>query len=127
MPGPGPGFILRGKFFPPHQITKSFEGKTVIVTGSNTGVGYATALKYVELGASIVILGVRSIEKGETAKAQIEKTTGRPGVVQVWQLDMANFQSLDAFAKRAETLKKLDVLVLNAGIMSRSFRLSETG
>ncbi|OBT54827.1 hypothetical protein VE04_05704 [Pseudogymnoascus sp. 24MN13] len=124
---PGPAFILRGKFFPPKQITKTFEGKTVIVTGSNTGVGYETALKYVQLAASIVILGVRSLQKGEIAKSQIEKSTGRAGVVQVWQLDMANFESIDAFAKRVESLKRVDVAVLNAGLFNRTFKVSETG
>jgi hypothetical protein len=44
---PGLEFIIKGKFFPLKQITTTFEGKTVIVTGSNTGVGYASALKYV--------------------------------------------------------------------------------
>lgn len=124
---PGVGFLLRGKFFPPKQITTTFEGKTVIVTGSNSGVGYATALKYVQLAASTVILGVRSLQKGETAKAQIEKATGRTGVVQVWQLDMASFESIDAFAKRVESLRRLDVVVLNAGIFPRTFKLSEEG
>jgi NAD(P)-dependent dehydrogenase (short-subunit alcohol dehydrogenase family) len=124
---PGPEFLLRGKIFPPKQITTTFEGKTVIVTGSNTGVGYATALKYVQLAASTVILGVRSLQKGETAKAQIEKATGRTGVVQVWQLDMASFESIDAFAKRVESLKRVDVAVLNAGIISNTFKLSEKG
>ena len=124
---PGPAFILRGKFFPPTQITTTFKGKTVIVTGSNTGVGYATALKYVQLAASTVILGVRSLQKGETAKAQIETATGRAGVVQVWQLDMASFESINAFAKRAESLKHVDVAVLNAGIFSSTFKLSGTG
>lgn len=119
--------MLRGKFWPPSQITTSFEGKTVIVTGSNTGLGYATALKYVQLAASTVILGVRSLQKGEIAKAQIEKATGRTGVVQVWQLDMAIFESIDAFAKRVDSLKRLDVAVLNAGIMNRTFKLSEKG
>lgn len=125
---PGPGFILRCKFFPPSQITASFEGKTVIVTGANTGVGYASALKYAELGASTVILAVRSLEKGEAAKQEIEKATGRaPGVVQVWQLDMTSFESIDAFAKRAESLKKLDIALLNAGVINNSFRISATG
>ena len=122
-----PAWVLKGKFFPPTQITTTFEGRTVIVTGSNTGVGYATALKYVQLAATTVILGVRSLQKGEVAKAQIEKVTGRAGVVQVWQLDMANFESIDAFAKRAESLKKLDVAILNAGVLSRTFKLSEQG
>ena len=124
---PGLGFLLRGKYFPPRQITTTFEGKTVIVTGSNTGVGYATALKYVQLAASTVVLGVRSMQKGEIAKAQIEKATGRIGVVQVWQLDMASFESIDAFAKRVESLKKVDVAVLNAGIINRTFKLSGQG
>ena len=124
---PGLAFLLRGKFFPPKQITTTFEGKTVVVTGSNTGVGYATALKYVQLAASTVILGVRSLQKGETAKAQIEKATGRTGVVQVWQLDLASFESIDAFAKRVESLKRVDVAVLNAGVLTSTFKLSEGG
>jgi NAD(P)-dependent dehydrogenase (short-subunit alcohol dehydrogenase family) len=124
---PGLGFLLRGKFFPPKQIASTFEGKTVIVTGSNSGVGYATALKYVQLAASTVILGVRSLQKGDIAKAQIEKATGRAGVVQVWQLDMASFESIDAFAKRVESLKRVDVAVLNAGVFSRTFKVLEKG
>lgn len=124
---PGPIFFLRGKFFPLKQITTTFESKTVIVTGSNTGVGYATALKYVQLAASTVILAVRSLQKGEVAKAQIEQATGRVGVVQVWQLDMASFENIDAFAKRVESLEKVDVAVLNAGIINRTFGLSEKG
>ncbi|KAK6533656.1 hypothetical protein TWF694_002589 [Orbilia ellipsospora] len=124
---PGLVFLLKGKFIPPKQITTTFEGKTVIVTGSNTGVGYETALKYVQLAASTVILGVRSLQKGEIAKSQIEKTTGRTGVVQVWQLDMASFESIDAFAKRVGGLQKVDVAVLNAGVFSRTFKLSESG
>ncbi|KAJ9638515.1 hypothetical protein H2204_004285 [Knufia peltigerae] len=124
---PGPIFLLKGKFMPPKQIRKTFEGKTVIVTGSNTGVGYATALKYVQLAASTVILGVRSLQKGEMAKSQIETATGRTGVVQVWQVDMGSFESIDAFAKRVESLKRVDVAVLNAGIFPRTFKLSEKG
>ena len=124
---PGPAFILRGKLFPPQQITTTFKGKTVVVTGSNSGVGYAAALKYVQLAASTVILGVRSLQKGEAAKAEIEKATGRTGVVQVWQLDLASFDSIDAFAKRVGSLSRLDVAVLNAGVVPISFRLSEDG
>lgn len=124
---PGPSFFVKGKFLPPQQITTTFKDKTVIVTGSNSGVGYATALKYVQLAASTVILAVRSLHKGEVAKSEIEKTTGRTGVVQVWELDMASFESIDAFARRAESLQQLDVAVLNAGLINRSFKLSKTG
>ncbi|PON28802.1 hypothetical protein TGAM01_v201910 [Trichoderma gamsii] len=124
---PDLAFLIRGKFFPPKQITTTFEGKTVVVTGSNTGVGRAIALKYVQLAASTVILGVRSLQKGETAKAQIEKATGRTGVIRVWQLDLASFGSIDAFAKRVESLNRVDVAVLNAGVFPSTFKRSEDG
>lgn len=122
-----PLFVLKTKLFPPQQITATFEGKTVIVTGTNTGVGYATALKYVQLAASTVILGVRSLENGEIAKARIEKATGRSGIVQVWQLDMSSFGSIDAFGRRAASLGKLDIAILNAGLLNTTFTLSATG
>lgn len=66
------GFMIRGRIWPPAPITTSFADKTVIVTGANAGVGYETALKYVELGASTVILAVRSINKGKRARELIE-------------------------------------------------------
>ncbi|KAL8690052.1 MAG: hypothetical protein Q9218_004421, partial [Villophora microphyllina] len=128
MPGPGIGAFIKGRLYPPAQITHSFAGKTVIVTGSNTGLGYETALKYVELQASTVILAVRSVPKGTRAKELIEGKTGRKGVVQVWELDMDRFASVESFAERVETsLPKLDILVLNAGVVCGQYSLSSEG
>jgi len=120
-------FILKGKFFPPAQIATSFKGKTVIVTGSNTGVGFAAALKYAQLEATTLILGVRNKEKGQLAKEKIETSTGRKNVIQVWELDMERFESIDAFARRADGLEKLDIAVLNAGVLPKKFTLSDNG
>lgn len=97
--------------------TTRFDGKTILVSGANTGLGLEAAIKFVQLGALKVIIGVRSLEKGETAKSTIETRTGRHGVVEVWQLDMDSYDSIKAFASRAsKDLERVDVAVLNAGI-----------
>jgi len=71
---------------------------------------------------------VRNVEKGEAARRDIEKTTGRVGVIQVWQLDMDSFQSVKSFANRVGSeLERLDVALLNAGLFSKNFKLSPEG
>lgn len=57
-------------------------GKTYVITGGNSGLGLETARHLVAASAERVILGVRRIKAGEEAKVDIEKTTGRKGVVQ---------------------------------------------
>ncbi|KAK0641835.1 putative short-chain dehydrogenase/reductase family protein [Cercophora newfieldiana] len=96
--------------------THSFASQTIIVTGSNTGMGLEAARHFVRLDAAKVILAVRSVEKGQKAAADIVNSTGRKGVVEVWELDLARFDSVKAFAQRALALERLDVLVANAGI-----------
>lgn len=104
----------------------SYAGKTVIVTGSNVGLGMEAARHFTRLGASTVILAVRTISKGEAAKADIEKSTGVKNVIQVWQLDMSSYQSVLDFAARAEKeLERLDVALLNAGIQAVTWELLE--
>lgn len=120
------GFFT-AKWRPPRNVETSFAGKTVIITGSNCGVGFAAALKFVSLGASKVILGVRSIEKGENAQKQIETQTGKEGVVEVWKLDMNDYDSIKAFVKRAGELAQLDIAILNAGVYSVNYELSKYG
>lgn len=61
-------------------------GKTYIVTGGNTGLGLETARHLVEFSAARVVLAVRNLTAGETAKKDIEKSTGRKGVVSVSEL-----------------------------------------
>lgn len=105
--------------------THSFAGQTVIVTGSNTGLGFESAKHFVRLGATKVILAVRTISKGEEALQRIEKETKRNKVLEVWQLDLASFESVKRFAQRAADLPRLDVVLQNAGITSMQFALSE--
>jgi retinol dehydrogenase-12 len=109
----------------PPMPTETYKGQTVIVTGANVGLGFEAARHIVNLGASKVILAVRSIEKGEVAKKDIESTSGKKGVVEVWQLDLSSYESVEAFAAKASTLERLDVLLENAGISTETFTLAE--
>ena len=93
------------------------------MTGANTGLGKEAARHFVRLRASKVILACRSVVKGEEAKRDIESTTRCTGVLEVWPLDLADYESIKSFATRAEGLERLDVVLENAGVNTKSFKL----
>ncbi|KAL6885428.1 hypothetical protein GGI43DRAFT_419089 [Trichoderma evansii] len=116
---------IRAQLQPIPLPTRSFAGQTIVVTGSNTGLGLEAARHFVRLNATRVILAVRSIKKGEDAKASIEASTDRQNVVEVWQIDMSNYNSIKAFAVRCNSLDRLDVVVANAGVLRNTYEASE--
>lgn len=118
-------FIYTQFFVIPPYPTHSFSGRTVIVTGSNVGLGLESARHFTRLNAAKVILAVRNTSAGADAKASIEKTTKRTGVVEVWQLDLGNYASVKAFAEKANSLERVDVLLENAGIATGKFKIAE--
>ncbi|KAF2651111.1 NAD(P)-binding protein [Lophiostoma macrostomum CBS 122681] len=112
--------LLRANFasLPPPDPT-SFQDRTYIVTGANTGLGLATAKNLVALSARRVILAVRSQARGDAAVHLIEQETGRQGVAEVWLLDFASFESVTAFAQRVDLEfqgERLDGVVCNASV-----------
>ncbi|KAF3001467.1 hypothetical protein E8E13_008424 [Curvularia kusanoi] len=119
-------FVYRQLFSKLPYPKFDYTGKTVIVTGANVGLGKEAARHFTRLGASTVILAVRSLEKGEAAKRDIESSTRRENVVQVWQLDMSSYQSVLAFAAKAnKELDRVDVALLNAGVARGVWELAE--
>ena len=86
----------------------SFAGRTVIVTGANSGLGEVTARELARVGAK-VILAVRNTDKGDAA------ASGMTGDVEVRKLDLQDLASVRAFADGVDAV---DVLVNNAGIMA---------
>ncbi|MCJ1233355.1 hypothetical protein MMC14_001311 [Varicellaria rhodocarpa] len=119
------GFFYSQFFITPEYPKKSFSGQTVIVTGSNVGLGFEAARHFARLDAAKVILAVRNIPAGEKAKQSIEESTKRPGVCEVWKLDLASYDSVKAFATRASQLPRLDIVVENAAIATDKFSLAE--
>ena len=119
--------IIKGKWNPPKDTRPSFSGHNVLVTGANSGLGLEAAVKFVQLGAAKVVLGVRTLSKGEEAQKQIEARTGRKGVAEVWHLDMLDYASIKAFAEQATKLERLDIAVLNAGVVMSTYKESSYG
>ncbi|KAI0416774.1 putative short-chain dehydrogenase [Xylaria grammica] len=117
-----PNFFWSQLFITPPYPKGSYEGKTIVVTGSNTGLGKEAVRHYIRMGAERVIIAVRSLGKGHAAKADIEQTTHcRPSIIQVWQLDMASYTSVQSFAERAnKELDRIDIFNANAG-MARGY------
>lgn len=101
-------------------------GRTYIITGSNGGIGFEAVKHLVNLGAARVIMAVRAVSKGNEAKSRIDSATGRPDALEVWELDMASYASIRAFAKKAATeLDRVDVLVENATAGLDTWTISE--
>ncbi len=91
-------------------------GKTVLVTGGNSGIGRHTVLELARMGARVVFTS-RNVRKGDVARAEIREATNTKHVDCV-ELDLASFASIDKFAKQfLAKYDRLDVLVLNAGLM----------
>ena len=93
-------------------------GRTVLVTGANSGIGYQAALELARHGAT-VLLGVRDAAKGADALRRLKAAVpaARASVV---SLDMASLASIRAFA--AGFQGELDVLINNAGVMALNQR-----
>ncbi|KAJ5607780.1 hypothetical protein N7537_004399 [Penicillium hordei] len=119
------GFLYSQFFVTPKYPKQSFADQTVLITGANVGLGMEAARHITRLGAARVILGVRNVTAGKEAKAAIEKSTGRPGVCEVWEIDLASNASVLAFGERISKLPKLDVAILNAAIATTEFSTAE--
>ncbi len=107
----------------PSNPQTTVAGRTFIVTGANTGLGFEAAKHLALLGASRVILAVRNPSAGLTAKKAIDEAILAGGgndtrvVVEVWELDLSRYESVREFVARAEReLERIDGVVENAAV-----------
>ncbi|KIE24996.1 oxidoreductase [Streptomyces sp. MUSC 125] len=83
-------------------------GRTVVITGANSGIGFAAARALARAGAHVVF-AVRDLARGGAAAAKVGGST------EVRRLDLADLDSVREFA--AGWQRPLDVLINNAGVM----------
>ncbi|CAH0770698.1 unnamed protein product [Bemisia tabaci] len=95
--------------------TKRMDGKTVIITGANSGIGKETAKELAKRGAR-VIMACRNLDSASKVRAEIVKTTNNQNVL-LKRLDLSSLESVRDFADDINrTESRLDVLIHNAGV-----------
>ncbi|KAK3094164.1 hypothetical protein FSP39_024873 [Pinctada imbricata] len=116
--GIGFGLILLKKYLAGGVCRSKarLDGKTVIVTGSNTGIGKETVRDLAKRGARI-IMACRDMKRTEPAAEELRTDTGNKNIV-VRKLDLASLKSVRSFAEEIlKTESRIDILINNAGVM----------
>ncbi len=90
-------------------------GKTIIVTGANTGLGFETALALYEAEANVV-LACRDLSKAEDTRVKLQQQPGK-GTLETGVLDLSDLISVKQFADGfLQKHKQLHILINNAGV-----------
>ncbi|XP_055951032.1 retinol dehydrogenase 13-like isoform X3 [Argiope bruennichi] len=106
--------------------TARLNGKTVVITGGNTGIGKETALDLASRGAKVII-ACRDVQKGYETVNDISEKVQKPDVV-VKRLDLASFASIKSFAQDVlENEPYIHILINNAGVAACPKSLTEDG
>lgn len=110
------GFIEHSKRFRPEDMEIPMEGKNVIVTGANSGIGYATAEGLASRGATVYMV-CRDQGRGEAALSKIQSSTGNSNV-HLEVCDLSSVNEIKSFAARFSSKDvPLHVLINNAGLI----------
>ncbi|KAI1378737.1 NAD(P)-binding protein [Hypoxylon crocopeplum] len=119
-------YLYRQLTHTPAEVSDvDLSGKTAIVTGSNVGVGLECGRQLLHLGLTKLILAVRNVSKGQTAADELSKgQSPKQGSIEVWELDYSSYDSICSFVERTKGLERLDIVILNAGIMTTAMRLN---
>ncbi|MFB6201197.1 MAG: oxidoreductase [Halorhabdus sp.] len=92
-------------------------GKTVVVTGANSGIGFEVTKAFAETGAHVV-MACRSLERGRSARERIHQAVADPSL-SVMELDLADLDAVRSFADAfSQAHDDLHVLANNAGVMA---------
>ena len=96
------------------SASKSLIGKTAVVTGANTGLGFESA-RWLAANGATVVLACRNLDKGEAALSAIRSQV-KNASLRLEKLDLSDFSSVRACATRLNQIA-IHMLILNAGVM----------
>ena len=99
----------------PASSLPSMEGRTVVITGGNSGIGLETSVVLASVGARMV-LGCRNQTKADAAVDEIRRRSGNDAV-ESRPIDLADLDSVRRFAADLSDLDTIDVLINNAGLI----------
>jgi NAD(P)-dependent dehydrogenase (short-subunit alcohol dehydrogenase family) len=107
---------------PTKEKYPNIPSQCAIVTGSNTGLGLESSRQLLSLGLSHLIMAVRSIAKAN-AVANTLRAAHPSAKIDVWELDMESYDSIQAFVRKCQSLTRIDIVILNAGLGPMDFTL----
>eukprot|EP01119_Soliformovum_irregulare_P015904 TRINITY_DN4547_c0_g1_i1.p1 TRINITY_DN4547_c0_g1~~TRINITY_DN4547_c0_g1_i1.p1 ORF type:complete len:344 (-),score=93.77 TRINITY_DN4547_c0_g1_i1:202-1176(-) len=118
--------FIAGQYTPVPTVWRDLSGKVIVVTGSNTGLGFEAAKSLATMKPAKLIIACRTKSKAETAISEIKSATGY--TCDFVPLDLASFDSVKAFSKiLEEKYGRLDVLVSNAGVAMQEWTTTSNG
>lgn len=107
---------IRNFFRPSWSSPQRLDGKTVVITGANTGIGKETAIDLAKRGAR-VIMACRDMERGQAALKEVVENSANENVA-CMKLDLSDTKSIREFADNINKgEERLDILLNNAGVM----------
>ncbi|XP_071715900.1 uncharacterized protein [Rutidosis leptorrhynchoides] len=113
------GYINHSKHFNPEDMSIKIDGKNCIVTGANSGIGYATAHGLASRGATVYMV-CRNKERGEAALSEIQSATGNQNL-HLEVCDLSSINDIKSFASRFKAKDvPIHVLVNNAGLLENT-------
>ncbi len=114
------------------QDIPPLDGKVILVTGGNIGLGKQCVLEYARHNPARIWLAARNVEKAKAAideiQAQLPKDTSKPSPISLLHIDLSSLESVQTAVRTvlAES-GRLDILMLNAGIMAAPPGLTKDG
>jgi retinol dehydrogenase 12 len=109
-----------------YRKNTKIDGKVVIITGANSGIGKETAIDLAKRGGKVYI-ACRDVKRGEDALSDIKDKSGS-GNVHFLQLDLASMASIHEFSKKFHELEaQLHILINNAGVMACPKAMTKDG
>ncbi|CAI6331900.1 unnamed protein product [Periconia digitata] len=115
------------KFNPAVDIP-SLAGKVILVTGANAGIGKQTAIELAQHQPAEIWIGARNVQSGNEAASEIKAVASPETIVNVVQMDLSSLASVKTAAKQVvEKTDRMDILLLNAGMMAGPPGVTEDG
>lgn len=119
---------MKGVYFNPSKDIRSLEGKVILVTGGNSGLGKQSILELAKHNPAEIFLGARSTKKAQEAIDDIKRQVPNAPPIKVIQMDLSSFESIHEAAKTFhQHSQRLDLLLLNAGIMIVPHEITKDG
>ncbi|EEU42898.1 uncharacterized protein NECHADRAFT_84229 [Fusarium vanettenii 77-13-4] len=113
--------------FSPEKDIPSLNGKVILITGGNTGLGKQAVVEFARHKPLQIWLAARNLQKAEAAVAEIKQQVP-DAPIKLLELDLASFDSIRQAARSfLEESERLDILMLNAGIMAVPPALTKDG